>query len=227
MGLITTYDDSNKVTDRGLAIRYSSEIVQETGRPTYYKLTRYCTKSYAYVGMDYQTAKDCASAKRAQYTRDYARLSSGISLSGESQLPTVTYIKECPVDIAPERNYGSMWSVVIQVNETDIKFAETNPVSIESFFAQENGRNYDEGNDGEQVLILNSANRSDNILTVQYSQQIGNFNPKVLILEYKTSESGNVLNALPNQDGEYNVPAKKLWINLSYGNVKSNTLEVD
>ena len=64
MGLITTYDDRNKVTDRGLAVKYSSEPVIDLST-SYYLLTRYATKTYSYVGMDYHTAKSCASAKRA------------------------------------------------------------------------------------------------------------------------------------------------------------------
>lgn len=63
MGLLNTYGDANKVTYRGLSIRYSVEPDSANGL-IHYTVTRYATKSYAYVGMDYQTADSCASAKR-------------------------------------------------------------------------------------------------------------------------------------------------------------------
>lgn len=223
MGLITTYDDTNKVTDRGLAIRYSSELVQNDDI-SYYQLTRYCTKSYSYVGMDYQTAVECASVKRAQYTRDYARISTS-SLS--STLPTIIYIKECPVDIAPQHTAGDMWQVDIQVNELDIRYSETNPESIEAEFTAENARNYDEGNGSQKLLNFTGAVRSGTSLTAYYTQNIAGFNPQILMLQYKLSESGTLYNVLPNQFGSYTAPNQALWCNLAYGNITSNTIQVD
>lgn len=76
MGLLTSYSDYNKVTHTALKVQYavvpdkyeyvgwypdperdvSSWVTYD--RP-YYRVTRYATKSYSYVGMDEATALCC------------------------------------------------------------------------------------------------------------------------------------------------------------------------
>ena len=81
MDLLSTYSNTNKVTDTALNVKYSVEMgtmtkkvypegkgsyggVQYVQTP-YYRVTRYATKQYNYVGMDYNTAVSCQNAKIA------------------------------------------------------------------------------------------------------------------------------------------------------------------
>lgn len=92
MALLTAYNDTNKVTDNALNVKYSIEmgtmtqkIVPAGGKGSsggetqyvetpYYRVTRYAQKQYEYVGMDYNTAVSCQNAKIQQYTRSYSRI---------------------------------------------------------------------------------------------------------------------------------------------------------
>ena len=82
MGLLSSYNDTNKVTDTALRVQYAVEpdTYEYVGwqkdpdrdvsswvtfeRP-YYRVHRYATKSYSYVGMDEATAISCQNAKIA------------------------------------------------------------------------------------------------------------------------------------------------------------------
>ena len=81
MALLNSYGNANKVTDTALNVKYSVEMgtmtrkeypegkgstggVQYVQTP-YYRVTRYATKKYNYVGMDYATAVSCQNAKIA------------------------------------------------------------------------------------------------------------------------------------------------------------------
>ena len=91
MGLINTYTDANKVTDTALKVQYavvpdkytSTGWVEDpdsgaescvTYERIFYRVHRYATKSYSYVGMDYSTAVACQNAKVAKYTRNYSKV---------------------------------------------------------------------------------------------------------------------------------------------------------
>jgi len=84
MGYYTTFDNNNKVTTQALCVKYISDYAETTNKSTndttgevtetvtpYWICTRYATKQYSYVGMDFVTAKECAKQKRAMYTREY------------------------------------------------------------------------------------------------------------------------------------------------------------
>ena len=127
--LLDTYNDANKVTDRELSVRYSS-VLRGGGVVEY---TRRATKSYRYVGMTHEAAFRCARVKTYEYTRDFARVGSD---------GAVTLVRECPTDIAMEHGEGSMWSVRIDVNETDVRLG-TGGTDVDALFAAENERTYD------------------------------------------------------------------------------------
>lgn len=140
MGLLTEYNDTNKVTNTALNIKYSVEeasftAVSSTTR--YYRCTRYAQKQYMYVGMDYATALSCQNEKISQYTRSYSRI------TGESGPYPETFLG-CTSDIVAQHQDGGMWSVVIGVNETDEKPSATVPSNVASLFSAENQRDYDE-----------------------------------------------------------------------------------
>ena len=227
MGLWTTYGDMNKVTSRGLAVRYS---VQPAAIG--YEVTRYATKSYAFVGMDRATAKSCASAKRSQYTREYSRVKTKSGTSG-STVAEVTVV-ECPCDIAETPQGGGMWQVQISVNETDAKPSAEIPSDPASLFTAANGRNYDEGEGdggGKPLLVLNSVARYlSTQAAVSYSTSIEGFVEAALVLQYKTSESGSWNTARRDSNGMFlRVPSPDVsadcWCRLMYGSVESNTVK--
>ena len=92
MGLLNYYNDSNKVVDTALQVQYacvpetyeahgwipdpnlSSLSVLTDYTAQYWVVHRYATKSYGYVGMDYNTAISCQNAKVNQYTRPFSRV---------------------------------------------------------------------------------------------------------------------------------------------------------
>ena len=165
MGLLTSYSDYNKVTETALKVQYAVEPdrYEYTGwvedperdvsswvtydRP-YYRVTRYATKSYSYVGMDEATAISCQNAKVSQYTRSFSRGTQvevpDLDLPDHTRtvLSTET-TRECRSDIAAQHVDGHMWNVVINVNENDEKFSYTLPANPASMFTSENQRNYD------------------------------------------------------------------------------------
>ena len=79
MGLLSSYSNYNKVTDNALRVQYAVEpdIYTYTGwitepsesggtverwvsyKKMFYRVHRYATKSYSYVGMDEATALSC------------------------------------------------------------------------------------------------------------------------------------------------------------------------
>ena len=165
MGLLSSYSDYNKVTSTALKVQYAVEPdrYEYTGwvedperdvsswvtydRP-YYRVTRYATKSYSYVGMDEATAISCQNAKVSQYTRSFSRVTQ-VEVP-EPDLPDHTQTvlstettRECRSDIAAQHVDGHMWNVVINVNENDEKFSYYVPLNPASLFTAENQRNYD------------------------------------------------------------------------------------
>ena len=165
MGLLSSYNDYNKVTHSALKVQYA--VVPDTyefvgwygeegkvsswvtfNRP-FYRVTRYATKSYSYVGMDEATALCCQNAKVSQYTRPYSRVTQVERKRHQwsSEMETVLstdYTYECRSDIAAQHTDGCMWQVDINVNEEDEKFSYTLPADPSSLFTSENQRNYDQ-----------------------------------------------------------------------------------
>ena len=91
MGLLSSYGNFNKVTNTALQVKYAVEPdsydytgwVEDEGAETstlikysrpFFRIHRYATKSYSYVGMDDATALSCQSDKIAMYTRPYSRV---------------------------------------------------------------------------------------------------------------------------------------------------------
>lgn len=229
MSLFTTYTEANKLTSSGLSVTYRQLPASCTNPTTgetvlYWEVTRMAKKSYSFVGMDEATAYECASAKRAQYTRAFARLDAG-TLDPLTSLPTMVNVRECPSDIAPQHGDSAMWHVQISVNEEDVK-AVAAPVSDPaSLFSAANSRAYDE-DAGAATLTLSSASRSGGVLTISYSQHIANFSEGAMVLQYKTSESSDSWTSVVGPP--FAVPETgTLYVRLVYGGIESETLVVD
>lgn len=220
--LKNVYDNSNKITSSGLSVTY-----KQTFNGSYWEIARYAKKAYSFVGMDKDTAYECAAAKRAQYTRAFARLDTSV-IDENHTLPDVVFAYECPSDIAPQHQDGDIWSVEIQVNEEDHRAsgsAVSNPAAL---FPQENARSYDE-DAGLTALSLDSISRSDDKATVSYTTSIANFKADSLVLQYKTEESSTTWTSSSRDKlGRYSVPSSgTFYARLIYGSFESNTLTVE
>ena len=244
MGYLTTWGNANKQTSEGLAIRYTCEPLELTSSPdgsstqSTYKVTRYATKNYSFVGMDRATAMQCAEAKVAQYTRGHTKVTSmTISGDGTSTVVFVTYtVYECLCSVAAAHGNGGLWNVALSVNETDEALTESLPDDFASCFSI--SQNYDEGDTGdEDLLTLESVGASITsgttaIASFKYSQKIANFSDGALCLQYKNSASATAWTT-----GARNVGSKtNLWyvygassgatflFRLIYGGITSNVM---
>ena len=208
------YDNSNKVTDTGLSVSY-----RQTFNGQYWEVTRMAKKQYQFIGMDKDTAYECAAAKRTQYTRAFSRIDTS------SGAPQRVYAYECPSDIAPQHRDGDVWSVSISVNEQDVVASQTRVTDPASLFTDANARNYDE-DAGASSLTLDGVTRSGGVLTVNYSQHISGFNAGAMVVQYKTSESSDSWTSVVGPP--YAVPETgQLYVRLAYGGIESGTIVVE
>lgn len=230
MGLLQTYDNTNKVTWQGLQIKYSCRIEQgETNDSeyTYYVYSRYATKRYSFVGMDEQTAKDCAAAKLSQYTRSYS-----IPKKSSSGGYVDSLITECMTDVAAVYVDGGMWNVDIAVNETDIKVSTVRYSDPAALFTAASARNYDEGTSGGPSIILNTVHRGGqgSETELEFHQSIGNFKPNNLIVQVRDSAQGEIKSYGVTYGSSTNAhvagisPYGDKYFSVVYGNIESNVV---
>jgi len=66
--MLTTLTDYNKVTQQLLMINYTCVPDNVNGTPCF-RITRYATKQYSYIGLDMESAQNGAQEKVKQYTR--------------------------------------------------------------------------------------------------------------------------------------------------------------
>ena len=122
MGLFTTIGYDNLVTHEALSIRYAISAKTEAGE---WEVHRYTTKSFSFVGLTEDTARDYA-----------ARLSSitigGYSLAryydywkpgddGKMERTQLLLLKD---EVAAVHDSGPMWRIDVNVNEDDIRYVD-------------------------------------------------------------------------------------------------------
>ena len=120
--MLNTYTDANKEEDTLLDEQITMEIDSRhglSGNLFNWKITRRRTKDYKYVGMDRATAKACMAAKRAQYLRTFHTWTFKNGRWVQNTDAASAY-KQSVANVKPQRLTGSMWNVVIQVDETCI-----------------------------------------------------------------------------------------------------------
>lgn len=154
MGLLTTYGAANRVIDTDLTITYEKRktygdwvhtvLAGEDHYYEAYEITRYAKKSYRYVGMDHATALACAAAMVTKYTRDQKDSVWGLGGDGDEFDEPTTKSQIVMAEVTPTHNDGGMWSVVVNVNETDTRMRRQVVGSVSSLFFAENNRDYDE-----------------------------------------------------------------------------------
>lgn len=226
MSLKTVYNDTNKVVSQKLDIRYSVDPSEDG---TYYTVTRLASMQYAFIGMDEDTATQCAMAKSAQYMREYSKLR---TVSGQA-IPSVVKVRERKTDVAARHQAGSAWNVEISVSETDVKAVAEAPLDPAALFAAENARNYDGGNYGD-ALKIESATRStvgtETKITIEYSQDIRDFDKDRLTIQGKETESGEWF-LCRQEDGAASgtVVTKRdaAIVRLLYGSIESAAVAVE
>lgn len=225
MSLKTVYNDTNKVVSQKLAIRYS---IDPSDDGAYYTVTRLASMQYSFIGMDEDTATQCAMAKVAQYTREYSKLR---TVPGQA-IPSVVKVRECKTDIAARHQAGSAWNVEISVSETDVKAVAEAPLDPAALFAAENARNYDGGNYGD-ALKIDSAEKTTSSgvtrISVSYSQDIRNFNRYALFLQGKASESGEWYTCYQESSttGSIVTTTDAAIVRLLYGSIESAAVAVE
>lgn len=237
MSLLSTYGSANKVTSVGLDVRYSCEY--DSG---YYVYTRYATKTYAFVGMDEQTAKTCAAEMRAKYLRKHNRVDIE-SLTGEgpdgSPVSSTTAadksVYEALSTISLTHDEGDAWSVEIQVNETDIRATKSDSSSPASLFSTENAWDYDDDGDAASSIVISAVSGTvgETKIETTLTASIQGFNAwsATLVVSSGTSSDIYTCKSASSENGSYTVTwggtlaltGEDTSVKVNYGAATSNT----
>ena len=152
--LLNYFDERNKVILQGKSVWYQADyvlgswtgttVVASAASVTYgamWRYSRFATKHYKYVGMDYATAQQCADAMVQKYTRSTrlyqwspiaGEMGDWLNLDGGQTLMAIVSI--ILVD-------GKMYDVDIIVDEHDEKWSKKEQTFSWSI---EDNRDYDE-----------------------------------------------------------------------------------
>lgn len=158
MGLLTTYTDVNCVVDTALQVNYTRRIVfgqwvkstitSSSASTTYtqaWEYARAAVKTYRYVGLDEATARECASAMRALYTRT-SKTSVWNGTTGE--FDTIVSGDILMADVVAQHDDGDAWFVTVSVHEQDTRMNLLSNINPESLFGSERSRDYDGETEG-------------------------------------------------------------------------------
>lgn len=154
MALITQYSAANRVLDTALTVTYTKRRITGTWvqityvasdvSTTYHEAweyMRHAVKSYRYVGMTLDAARDCRTDMIALYTRT-VKHSEWKQYDGEFDVsPNAENIPMAEVSI--QHDEGDAYTVVINVNEVDTRLSLTSYNSARSLFPTEADRSYD------------------------------------------------------------------------------------
>lgn len=133
----------NRVVTTALTVTYETERHYETladGTLRYWwMVTRKASKDYRFINMTEKAVILAAAAKVEQYTRETRKC---VSRTLDKVCPSLT------TSVQPEFNDCGSWDLVINVSETDSTHSDTLPADPAALFAEENTRDYDEGESG-------------------------------------------------------------------------------
>jgi len=151
MGLLTTATADNRIVDRDLVITYSQKLVNGKWHWIYglaegdvwraWEYRRFATKTYRYVGMDFDSAKTKAESILQSFTREYWISQFEYDSSGAHFYQYSGGIKPCAT-VSVNKMQGHMYEIIIQVNEEDVAYS-TKIQNPETVFAYEQSRTYD------------------------------------------------------------------------------------
>ena len=240
MSLLNRYGDANKQTSTGLCVRYSCE--EDSTYSGWFVYTRYASKTYSYVGMDYDTAKACAAAKRTQYLRRHNRVTieaTTVDAGDGSAVASVcakdTQVYEALCTISMVHGEGDSWNVEIQVNETESRASNSASTSPESLFSAENGWDYDEGAAAASEIAIAeaSATAGGTTITTKVTSTRTDFTPwgSVLSVSCGTSSDTYVCKTASGESGTWSatwggslaLAAESTSIKVTFGAASSNT----
>lgn len=236
MSLLTRYGDANKQTSTGLCVRYSCE--EDSTYSGWFVFTRYASKTYSYVGMDYDTAKACAAAKRTQYLRRHNRVTIEATTAGAAAVSIFakdTQVYEALCTISMVHGEGDSWDVEIQVNETESRASPSASTSPESLFSSENGWDYDEGAAAASEIAITeaSATSGGTTITTKITSTRTDFTPwgSVLSVSCGTSSDTYVCKAASGESGTWSatwggslaLAAESTSVKVTFGAASSNT----
>lgn len=176
--LLETYTSTNRSTSVGLAVRYVVELVDYS----YYRVTRYASKTYAFVGMTHEAAKSCELAKTAQYTNAHAVLG---EKDEETGIPTGDSVTSCAASIRVYPD-GSRWVCEISVNESDVVAVAQAPDNPATLFEDAERRNYDETTTDE-ILSISSVTREGSAVVIGVNVGLESMSPAAIAVEWKQS----------------------------------------
>ena len=158
MGLLTSWGAANRVIDQDLVKTYSRQRVYQDYTYVYgvaqlitihsvWEYHRRATKSYRYVGMDRDTANECAEAMVTKYTRttkvsDWNATGEHAGTFSDIDGGAIPMAEVAVVHVA-----GCMYEVHITVNEDDMRLRVEIVANPETLFATENSRDYDTAGD--------------------------------------------------------------------------------
>lgn len=130
--------DGRKVTSSELTKSYSqSEHLADDGT-LYYIVEQSVSKAYAYLDLSYAIAKTVYREKQLQYTRNYDDVVETDDGYSQKSLRGQTS------DVYIASDSGNSFAVHVSVNETDRRISTTKIADFAAFFADLDGRNYDE-----------------------------------------------------------------------------------
>lgn len=153
MALLSNWSATNREISEGKVVTYSispvfgswsyvsGNIITTITRAWEYH--RYCSMSYAYVGMTYETALACAAAVVKNYTRQ-TRYSEFSEDEGTWTIKNGGSILMASVSVRLDG--GTAYRVDVQVREDDSLTMKNNVSDVvAALFAAENARTYEEG----------------------------------------------------------------------------------
>ena len=150
MALITQYSDANKVVDSALTVTYAKRRIYgqwshvslntETTYTAAWEYERHATMSIRYVGMTFAAAQACAEAMVAKYTRS-VKISEW-DYNDDGAFATIDGGSAPMADVAVQLGDGSMYNVVVSVNEQDSRTDLSGALSFSTIFSTENARTY-------------------------------------------------------------------------------------
>jgi len=149
--MLSTLTDYNKVTQQLLMVNYTCvpDVVNDTNC---FRITRYASKQYSYIGLDIASAEQGAQDKVKQYTRFIRRYD---IQNGQVVWSPAGMLSQAQIQAT--RDDGGLYTVDIQVNEVDevLSLSDMNDYSQAFTWI---GTNYDGNN---PAFILTNIERVD------------------------------------------------------------------
>lgn len=108
-----------------------------------YEYHRYATRSYKYVGMSEEMAKNKLKSLIDTYNRQYWASWWNSSGANVGKFTDFVLGKKLQANIYAQRTKGCLYEVIVNINEDDTKFDVDGKTAPENLFKEENKRSYE------------------------------------------------------------------------------------